>query len=426
MLSRKYRLVVNERLSFFTLSKRNFFGFLTMLLVSFIWYFAYLRHDSSGIFDWPKDQYYFDYLREYLIEHFHPPLNFVNIPQEISWYPTLKSGSSYFGNPETPFISPLMGTAFLPSGYFFKSWFVLHLIIAAYGCSLVGKVTRLGSAWSVILFCFIFLNPWLIQHLIIGYTPWLTICWIPLSVALACKRHWIASGLILSIVIYEGGLHVFIWLLLASIPVIVGLYFYRLKNLAKIWLLSLGSSIVFSSPRLIATYLTQRDLTDRPINSSYGSFFDIYNLLTNTTANPYDLPTAYNMWGVNLYDGQFIIGAYAIVVMSAMIILWIRNVPKGLSTVCLSGFIVFIFLGWNGVWFQTIKFFHAPSIEIYPYRFLPIAFLFILILVSYILAKLVHSKKHIVTKVATLMLLTPMFISYFNQCQYYIDQVPNS
>jgi hypothetical protein len=353
-----------------------------------LWDGRFLLSQRIGIWDWDKEAYGLEFLKSALNHGSTIPLSFMTIPHEIENYPALFQSVSYWGNPEVLTLSPFL--IFLPwtsVPVFLKIYFFAHLLIAAAGMFFVGRKLGLRTGATVLLFVLLILNPWLLQHLAIGYAPWITICYAPLVIASLLGRvtfAWFLAGTLAdSFILYEGGLHVFLWLNATIVLMAVALAATRRSSahLPRVGLVLLGTTIL-TIPKVVAIHGAYGHW-HRPIRSSYGGVHDLWGLLTDTKTNLYDLPRVYHMYGTAVYDGAMFTPKVflAAVVALAALLAW-RTVTRGSRTdgrrlaegwALLSVAAVWFVLGWDGVWPALTDAIGALGSEIYPFRFLALS-----------------------------------------------------
>jgi hypothetical protein len=350
-----------------------------------IWDGRFLLTQKVGIWDWDKESYGLEFLKSAMRDGSVNPLSFITIPHDIENYPALFQSVSYWANPEVLTLSPFLGLLPWTSvPVFLKLYFFGHLLLAAFGMFLLGRRLRLGTTATVLLFVLLILNPWLLQHLAIGYTPWVTICWVPLVVASLLRPltvGWFLTGTIAgSLILYEGGLHIFLWLNVTIVLSAVALAAIRrsISHVGPVGLILLGTAIL-TLPKLVAVHGAYGDWR-RPIDSSYRSAHDLWGLLTDTTTNLYELPRAYDLYGTHVYDGEMFTGKVFLATLAVVVALLVWRTVKprddgGLAEewALLSVAACWLVVGWDGVWRALVDLFGALNFEIYPFRFLEIS-----------------------------------------------------
>jgi hypothetical protein len=353
-----------------------------------LWDGRFLLTQKIGIWDWEKESYGLEFLKSGLGDGSLVPLSFLTIPHDIATYPALFQSASYWANPEVLTLSPfvvLLPWTSVP--VFVKLYFFGHLLVAALGMYFVGRRLGLRTSATVLLFVLIILNPWLLQHLAIGYVPWITICYVPLVVASLLRPvtiAWFLTGTLAdSLILYEGGLHIFLWLNATIVLTAVVLAALRrsASHARPVALILLGTAVL-TLPKLVAIRSAYGDW-HRPIQSSYAGMHDLWGLLTDTTTNLYELPRAYHVYGTDVYDGAMFTGRVFLATLLVLVALlaW-RTFGQGRrhdggrlaeSWALLSVAALWLVLGWDGVWRTMSDAIAALDFEIYPFRFLEIS-----------------------------------------------------
>ncbi len=360
------------------------------LAVLFLFYGDFLFSDRVGILDWGKDLFYFAFLYDSLRSFGQLPVAFLAIPEAITWFSTLQN-LSYWSNPEVISLSPLLPLAYvLPFMAFLKAFFGLHLLAGAWGVRLLARRCGFGLGQALVLLVLFLCNPWLVQHLTIGYSPQVSLCLVPGLVALMAAREfrpleWAGASLLAALIFYQGALHLFVWLFMA-----VGLYlaFDALlrRRLALLWrgaFFALATAVL-AAPKAYAVRKVYGAWQRIP-GGGYASFSDLWGLLTDDVFPMFLFPETYSHHNVAFYDGSLLVGPAFLAVLAVLAggFLWAalrrRRPAPGLpvpDAACLLAALTFVALGWGTVWRELCAAFHLPSSEIYPFRFLFIAYHF--------------------------------------------------
>src|SRR5579872_3512981 len=142
--------------------------------------FLFTTGIGGPVNDWTKDLYYLSYLR-YGFSHGTVPVSFLVVPQNVAGYPVPAHSISYWSNPEVATLSPSYLLLLVMSlGVFLKVNVALHLAIGAAGVWVLGSRLALRLTWRIALYVLLMLNPWLLEHLALGYSPDVTVCYVPL------------------------------------------------------------------------------------------------------------------------------------------------------------------------------------------------------------------------------------------------------
>jgi hypothetical protein len=343
-----------------------------------LWDGPFFASKRVGKFDWAKERFYFQVLLDGIRRYHTIPASFIWFPETLRNYPTITHSLSYWGNPEVVTVSPFLLFSFLDGVVFIKVYLALHLAAALIGCQLLAARRGAAPPWALALFAVGFLNPWLMQHLALGYTPYITYCWIPLMAALLAGAGPLAApsaALVNALLLYEGGTHIFAWFN-GAIAVYALCTLGRpgeRARLARVGIFWLGTALA-ALPKLVS--LGQRFRRwRRPIQGSYQTAADVLGLATDTTTPLYQLPQSYNVHHTIFYDSSLYLG-WAFLVVLAAALAWAawRRRSDGLPLLGVAA--VYLVLGWGGVWRFLSARLSIMTSEIYPWRFLFITALF--------------------------------------------------
>ncbi len=405
---------------------------LVFLLIPIIWYFPFLFTKSVGILDWQKESYFYNYLKDSINEFNEYPYSFIKIPEQINFYPTLKSSSTYIANPEVLTLSPfLVLLPFLSAVGFLKVYFIGHLLIGSIGYFILFKKLKLNSLSGLFLLLLTFLSPWLIQHLAIGYTPWITACYIPLILWCLLKstnnRNYLIIAFILNaLILFEGGAHVFNWLNGSLVLFfIVHTLINRKVNVknALLQFLYLLGTVILILPKLLIMLQAYQGYKDQIIQS-YSSISDIIGILVDVKTPLYNLPQAYNIYNTPIYDASIGVGYWFLALFVIIFLYFIYCIIRkkinrkelSIDSALIISFLIFLILGINGVWAGFASKIGLLSTEKYPYRFLYIAIIFFGIFIVR-QVKNIHNKYMIMALVAIFIFLgidTYSRVNYFD------------
>lgn len=375
---------------------------------------SWLFSDRVGILDWPKELYYFHYLRASLLEYWQLPVSFFTIPESLRHFSTLQD-LSYWSNPEVVSLSPFLPLLWLmPLVWFIKTYFILHYVIGIAGTGLLAKRLGLPPAEGVALFALIVLNPWLAQHLAIGYSPYINYLLFPAVAALllAPPRSPLQTALAAlgcAMAFYQGALHLFVWFNLGALAVAALACVHRRSPwpLARVmWMQVLTFVLVF--PKYRAVTWAYADFIRSP-GTGYSSRTDLWGLITDTQSPLFDFPATYTRYGVAFYDASLGVGAWFTALLGLAVLCWPLlgrekekdSFPCWIPAACCA---LFLALGWGGNWLSVTRLVPALASEIYPFRWLYPAYLFAAV---FTLAVLVRAASGIRARAAVFVLLLP-------------------
>lgn len=362
----------------------------TALAVIALFYGPFLCSDRVGILDWSKDLYYFAFLYDSLRSFGCLPLSFLAIPDATTWFSTLQN-LSYWSNPEVISFSPLLPLVFvLPFMVFLKTYFGLHLLAAAWGVRVFARRCGFGLGRSIVLLVLFLGNPWLVQHLAIGYSPQISLCLVPGVAALLAApefrpREWAGASLLAACILYQGALHLFVWLFMA-IGVFVLFDALLRRRLSLVWrtgFLALATAVLVA-PKIYAVKKVYGSWQRIPAGG-YASLADLWGLLTDASFPMFRFPETYSHHNVAFYDGSLLVGPALPVLVALLaggyLFARFRRRPPlsghvAADGACLLAALTFLVLGWGTVWRTVCVGLHLPSSEIYPFRFLFIAYHF--------------------------------------------------
>lgn len=270
----------------------------------------FLVSDNIGIFDWKKEIAYFQYIRTCLKSYNELPYFWWCIPENVSWYPAVAHTHNFIGNPETMLFSPFTPLLlYINAIQYIKCLFLIHLLIGIIGIFFLKK----QLCWSNVqfrLFISLFLfSPIIIQHIAIGYTPYINLYFFPWFIFFLSKSNRISkcTGLsaLLSIVLLQGGAHIFVFLfsILFSYSCITSLIEKRIVPLTDILLITFFV-FTLSFVRIYSSVFVYDDFVQ---NLQYG--YSALNFLFWTLIPPvliyfFELPFVYiEMQRVPSWDG---------------------------------------------------------------------------------------------------------------------------
>jgi hypothetical protein len=343
----------------------------------------FLWSDGVGLYDWRKELHYYHYFVASLQEFGELPLSFIAVPVDIAWYPVMRQTASYWASPETVVFSPLVPFGpWLSAIAFMKASLAFHLVVATAGIFWLAARLGIGAAGGLVLSMLTAGNPWLMQHEAIGYTPWMAAAYVPLIAALLVgqPRRWhlaVASALG-ALLLYQGAVHVFFWLTeamlaLAVVKTLRGMDARPLRVALQV----AAGAVILALPRLVAIGSTMGGLVRMP-TSTYGSLGDLLGLLTDTTSPVFPANPSQHTHGTILFDASCFMGWWLLAIGVLLVLahpLLGRAFPaaptRRLDLVVVA--VLFVALGWQGVWAGVVDVLPGASAQAYPYRFLAVA-----------------------------------------------------
>ena len=186
------------------------------LALSLVLLLIYAASPSVGILDWKKEIAYFTFIRQSLVDFHSLPWFWWNKPAFISAYPAAAHSSSFIANPESMLLSPFTPLLLvMPVVPYIKLLSLIHGLIGLAGSlALRVRLKWLPIQFRVYLLLFL-LSPLILQHLAIGYTPWLNLYLFPWFVYFLLDRLAIRRVLgiasVMGFALLQGGTHVALW-----------------------------------------------------------------------------------------------------------------------------------------------------------------------------------------------------------------------
>lgn len=178
--------------------------------------FIFLFYPNVGIYDWDKEVLYVSYIKTSLFEFKQFPMFLWNSNQ-LAGYPAVDQSAFFAANPETMLFTPFLPLLFfLSPAVFLKLLVVLNGIAGIVGLLLLGKKLRWQPSQISFFSALFLLSPIVFQHVAIGYLPWINLFMFPWLLYFLISddfiTHSLGSGMVLAVVLLQGGLHIFVWM----------------------------------------------------------------------------------------------------------------------------------------------------------------------------------------------------------------------
>ena len=366
------------------------------LVLCAVWNASYLARRGGGIADWTKELFYFAHAQAALrAGHFPGP--FAPLPAALAAvnYPAMRSTTSYWANPEvftlSPFL-PLLRVMSLPA--FIKLVLVAHSAIGCLGVVMLGRRLGLHPVFRLTLVALTALNPWVMQHYAIGYTPHvnLLLCpWIVYLLLDPARRVGSAVGAaaIAALMLYQGGLHVFVWTMLSAGLVTAAIILVQRWEARRAVAFNLGfvaATALLAAPKLYATLHAYRSFR-RGVPHGLLVIDDLIGVL----ADPSPIEPFVDRYSTCFWDGSIYMGWWFIVVAALGLASAFHRVraswgspstPVVRQVVVLGAVAVaWLSCGWGTNWADLAAVIRPLDSEIYPYRFIFLALLFVIAVV---------------------------------------------
>jgi len=303
------------------------------ILLAGMFLFVFLVDSRIGMYDWGKEMAYFNVIKISLTQYHSLPLFWWN-PQPYGGYPAVSVSSFFLANPETFSLSPFVFLLFwLDTLFFMKILVCVFCIIGIIGIlKLSSKLNWQEGQRRIFLALFLF-SPIIIQHIAIGYFPWINLYLFPWLIFFLIDEEFLKRVLgcaaILALTLLQGGVHPFVWFV-----VFIGFYsavrFIQKPGLRMIFFMVvvIALSMLLSLVRISTSAQTFADFQQKFFNGYSLNGFITWGL-TPPVFTPADMDDiepyieSYNN-GVPYWDGAIYWGA----VLPVVIILFIALADK--------------------------------------------------------------------------------------------------
>jgi hypothetical protein len=168
-----------------------------------------------GIHDWGKELYFSEITAQSLKASGELPAVVWELPEELKRFPVFQATRIFWAVPETLLFSPLsLFLHFLDPARYIYLHVLLFLALGFWGFLKLSQQQAWNAEQNFFFACCFFMSPMVLQHLAMGYTPWLlfsAISWF--FVFLLDDNYWRSSlglALLLSVFLLLGGLHPFV------------------------------------------------------------------------------------------------------------------------------------------------------------------------------------------------------------------------
>ena len=356
----------------------------------------YVIVPRTGIYDWDKEILYTQYIKESVFHLKSLPYYLWN-NNGLGFFPVIKHTGIFIGYPETLLFSPwIIFLSFLEPILFFKLFYLVHLIMAIIGIFLLARTLKWDSVQLRVFSGLLLLSPLIIQHVAIGYSPWINLFLFPLLVYFLLHKNRIVSvigsAMICALVILQGGIHVAVWFL----GFIYFMKFWQVvfyKKMSKIldFLEVFILSGVLSFARIYSSFLTFRDFWQPTFPG-----FSLWSFLSMALKFPFffsskidDIEGYFEFYidGVPYWDGGVFWGPFLVILFFLLIILLLKPIKKigGLfhrdSLPILLSSLSLLFLSSGSIYSSITVFISRlvgipaiEGVEKYPFRFTLVAY----------------------------------------------------
>ncbi len=364
-------------------------GYLCLFLIALL---VFLFYPNVGIYDWDKEVLYTTYIKSSLLDFKQFPLFLWN-SAHLAGYPAVDQSAFFAANPETMLFTPFLPLLFLFSAeVFLKLLVVLNGALGVMGVFTLGKNLHWQPQQTRIFSALFLLSPIVIQHVAIGYLPWINLYLFPwlLYFLLSDKVlvRGLGSGMVLALVLLQGGSHIFVWLALftALYMLCSSILCKSVKDLLSIPLIFL-SSVGMALPRF---YLSLQSFAS--FSQRFFSGYSLKAFLKWSLVPPFFIPASMDdieyfieeyIDGVPYWDGEVFWGGMIILaVLLPFLFFYLHkkeaqnnDIRKSTFAVACASAVLLLF-SFDGLYEKLITFIseqlHLPALEgmeKYPFRF---------------------------------------------------------
>jgi hypothetical protein len=241
------------------LKRSNLYNEHRYSLIAFFAILIFLFYPNIGIYDWVKEVLYCDFIKLSILNHKVFPMFMWNNGL-LAGYPAVDQSAFFVSNPETMLFSPFIPLLLiLPSAMFLKLLVLIHFLIGWAGIQVLSKTCGWQARRARIFSALFLLSPIIIQHVAIGYLPWINLYFFPWLLYFLLQdnfhKKWLGSGIMLALMLLQGGLHVFVWsgIFIAFFGFFRAIFQKDAKSLLSI-LLSGLSACLLALPRILTSF----------------------------------------------------------------------------------------------------------------------------------------------------------------------------
>ncbi len=363
------------------------YGFVCLF---FIFLLIFLVYPNVGIYDWDKEILYTTYIKASILEYKQFPLFLWNNTQ-LAGYPAVDQSALFAANPETILFSPFLPLLlFLSPVIFLKILLLLNAALGIGGIFMLQKELSWQPQQTRIFAILFLFSPIIFQHVAIGYLPWINLYLFPwlLFFLLSDKifPRAIGSGMVLAMILLQGGLHIFVWFSFFIIFYILCNVILH-KNIAELSAIPLIFiiSIILSFPRF---YLSLKSFAT--FSQRFFSGYSLKAFIKWGLVPPFFTPRSMDdiesfiegyIDGVPYWDGAIFWGFVLIlVILLPLFLSYLKNrqkIRKENSTIISIAFAssAMLILSMDGIYAkgitaisQWIRFPGLEGMEKYPFR----------------------------------------------------------
>lgn len=284
-------------------------GQLYILIAALVWA-AYALSRNVGIYDWHKELAYFEYIKSSLFDFQVWPFFWWQKLPELWRYPAVTYTSNFMSNPETMLFSPLIVfLKFMEVITYIKFVAFVHYLIGLGGVLALRRRLQWNNTQFRVYLALFFFSPIIIQHLAVGYTPWLNLFFFPWVIYFLIEQRALLGALclaaILAVILLQGGTHVFWWFVLLA-----ALFSFSLAAMRREWApfirlgLTLISILFLAFVRIYASTQSFAGFQQDFVNGYHFANFSAWALVPTLLLPPvHTFFIRYEWDGVPAWDG---------------------------------------------------------------------------------------------------------------------------
>jgi hypothetical protein len=378
-------------------------------LLAFAAFLIFLLYPNVGIYDWEKEVLYCEFIKQSILDYKVFPMFLWN-SGHFAGYPAVNQSAFFVSNPETLLFSPFIPLLLImPSAVFLKLLVLIHFLIGWAGIHALSKTCGWQARQTRIFSALFLFSPIIIQHIAIGYMPWINLFFFPWLLYFLLHdnvlKKWLGSGIVLALLLLQGGLHVFVWsgFFVAFFSFFQTILRRDVKSLLLI-LISGLSACVLALPRVFPSF------------QSFGTFeqkffsgYSMHAFLKWALIPPFFTPPTMDdiefliegyIDGVPYWDGSLFWGFLLVCVIVLPFVIGLSSNNKDKSEIpnrkpdiiaLAASSALILLLSFDGMYEKGISFIsdliHIPALkgmEKYPFRFaIPAYFGFAFVVVWY-------------------------------------------
>lgn len=349
------------------------------------------------MYDWNKEVLYCDFIKQSILDYKVFPMFMWN-SGFLAGYPAVDQSAFFAGNPETFLFSPFLPLlSILPPAVFLKLLVLIHFLIGWAGIQALGKTSSWNMRQTRIYSALFMFSPIIIQHISIGYLPWINLFFLPWLLNFLLNKNlfkkWLGCSIVLALMLLQGGLHVFVWLVFFIAFFSIFQTIFR-KN-GKSLLLTVASGItacLLALPRIVTSF--------QAFGAFEQKFFSGYSLqsflkwglippfFTPTTMDDIEYFIEEYIKGVPFWDGSLFWGFLLVCVIALPFVIGysykkgdkFRERELDVLALAVSSALILL-ISFDGLYETGISFIstliHLPALkgmEKYPFRFAILAY----------------------------------------------------